>query len=141
MEYRILTNDLFKNNEGNYELFLHIEINDGKEIWNKAARLSASEVARVVADPKAIEDVALEMANRAVISRPQEKLDDENNRQIQLAQLALDTAQENTKQEQIKLETAQEVTKAEQIKLQAVQISAGIKVDVPKEPVVEGLIE
>jgi len=116
MEFRILNNDLWINKEGNHELFLQIEINDGKEIWRKAARLPAEEVALVVADAKAINDIALRMANRAVITRPQEKIDEENERIYRLEQIRLEAAQEESKVEQIKLDTAKELVRLENLK-------------------------
>jgi hypothetical protein len=117
MEYRILDNSLWRNSEDKFELFLQIEINDGVEIWNKAARISLEEVALVVADSSAINDVALRMANRAVITRPQEKIDEENNRLYMLEQVRLEAAQEEARVEQIKLEVTQEEARLEQIKL------------------------
>jgi hypothetical protein len=104
MEYRILDNSLWRNSEDKFELFLQIEINDGVEIWNKAARASLEDVALVVADSSAINDVALRMANRAVITRPQEKIDEENEAVYRLEQIRLEVAQEEARVEQIKLD-------------------------------------
>ena len=104
MKYKIITNDLWKNAEGNYELFFQIEINDGTEIWTKAARLPASDVALVRADPLAINDIALTMANNSVMTRPQEKIEEENMRLYRLEQIKLEVVQEEAKVEQIKLE-------------------------------------
>lgn len=95
MEFRILINDLWKDETGINQVFLQIEINDGIEIWNKAARLCFSEVTQIVADPKSIDEIALNMANRAVLERPQEKVEEENIRMIKL---------EEAKQETLKLE-------------------------------------
>lgn len=117
MEYRILDNSLWRNSEDKFELFLQIEINDGVEIWNKAARASLEDVALVVADSSAINDVALRMANRAVITRPQEKIDEENEAVYRLEQIRLEVAQEEARVEQIKLEAVQEEVRLEQIKL------------------------
>jgi len=108
MEYRIIDNNLWENAEGNKECFLQIEITDGGEIWRKAARISSVDVAKVVADPNAINAVATEMANRAVIVRPQEKIDDENRRLQRLEEVKLETAQEEARVEQIKLDIIKE---------------------------------
>lgn len=104
MGYRILANNLWVDTKGDTQIFLHIEVNNGLEIWGKAARLSPDDVARVVAVPSAIDDIAFEMESRALITRPQEKIEDEERKAIALAQIKLETAQEEVKAAQLKLD-------------------------------------
>ena len=113
MEYRIIDNNLWENAEGNKECFLQIEITNEGEIWRKAARISSVDVARVVADSNAINDVALEMANRAIITRLQEKIDTENARLLKIEEVKLETVQEEARVEQIKLDVIKEQSKLE----------------------------
>ena len=116
MEYRIIDNNLWENAEGNHELFLQIEITNEGEIWRKAVRISSIDVARVVVDSNAINDVALEMANRAVITRPQEKINDENLRLQRLEEIKLEPTQEEARLEQIELDIIKEEVRLEEIK-------------------------
>lgn len=106
MEYKIINNDLWVNQEGNHELFLNIQITNDGDVWNTAARLPASDVARVVADATAINDIALEMVNAAILRRPQEKIDAENRRILELEQIKLDAARELVRAKELELEIA-----------------------------------
>lgn len=72
MNYRILTNNNWKDENGADQGYLHIEITTETDVWTKAERLPSAEVAQILADPTALNTLALAMANRAVIARPNE---------------------------------------------------------------------
>ena len=109
MEIKILTNNLWTDDKGENHILLHIEINDGTEVWTKAELLAFSDVERVIADESAINDVALEMANKAVLMRPSEKVEEEYQKQLRM---------EQTKQETLSIELELEKVKLESLKLQ-----------------------
>jgi len=103
MEHRILINNLHQNEKGEYGLLLQIEIINDGELWNKAEMCNAEDIALVVADPTAINDVALRMAQRAVIARPAEKLQEEHNRSKEIDELKLETIKQQVLLEKLKL--------------------------------------
>ena len=115
MNYRLLTCDKFQQ-DGINQVFMHIEVNTGTEIWGKAARLPASEVAMIFADDANIPIIAQAMADRAVIARPAELVEEAHRREISIEQIKLDTATELAKVEVAKKEAADAIVLAEQAK-------------------------
>jgi hypothetical protein len=105
MTYRILDSSLWTDLEGRKQGFLHIEVNTGTEVWTKAERLPLADI-DTMATKGGVEAVALAMAERGVISHPQEKIAEEQAYVLRLEQVKLETAQEVTKAEALKLETA-----------------------------------
>lgn len=95
MEIRNLIKDLWIDEKGINQCFMQIEINDGTEIWTKAERLISTDVARIMNSPTGVDEVSIEMANRAVLVRPLEKIEEENRRLNDL---------ETAKQETLKLQ-------------------------------------
>ena len=92
MTYRILNNESRKGRNGEDEMFLCVEINDGKEIYRKAEWLTPTEVAAVVADPRAIDGYALAMAERGVIARPGLVADELRAHDLRVDEVKLETA-------------------------------------------------
>jgi hypothetical protein len=108
METKILTNNFWTDDNGNHVL-LHIEINDGSEVWTKAELIAPSDVQRVMDDALAINDIATELANKAILMRPAEKSEEEYQRILKMEQV---------KQENLSLELELEKVKLESLKLQ-----------------------
>ena len=92
MTYRILRNELSKNWKGQDRYFLHIEVNTGTEVFAKAEWLSPTELAQVMANPANLDGIAAAMAARAVIARPQVKLDEQRAHEIIIENIKLETA-------------------------------------------------
>ena len=103
MEHRILINNLGQNPEGIYGLLLQVEIINEGELWTKAEMCNAEDIALVVADQTAINDVALRLAQRAVIARPTEKEQEDFNRSKEVDELKLETIKQQVLLEKLKL--------------------------------------
>jgi hypothetical protein len=106
MTYRILEQSLWTDTEGKKQGFLHIEVNTGTDVWSVAERLPLADIEAIETGKGGLDAVALAMAERAVIKHPQDLIDAEQQYQLRLETVKLETAQELVRVEEIKLETA-----------------------------------
>lgn len=102
MSHRIIRWEKSKGRKGNDEIFVHVEVNDGTEIYHKAEWLLPSDVARVIKNEKAIDTIATEIHDRAVLDRPAHKARTAAAEQHRLARIPLEV--ERTKHQTAKLE-------------------------------------
>ena len=119
MTYRLLDKSIWTDENGKKQGFLHIEVNTGTDIWTVAERLPLADIT-TMATKGGVDAVAKAMADRAVIKRPQDKIDEANRTLLQIEQAKLDTAKEATAAEAIKLET-------EKVKLEVAKLATPVK--------------
>ena len=115
MEYRILNYNLFTDEKGKKQLFLYVEIQNNGDIWRKAERCSPDDVALVEQDETNINDVAKRFAERCVLYRPKELVDEEHRKQVEIAK-----ANANEKINQL-------VTEVEKLKTDMKELKSKVK--------------
>jgi len=97
MEYSILRQEQRKSSTDEDEIFLQLEISTDTDVFQKALWLTASDVATIIDDSTSIDAIATRIANRAVIARPKQLEDESKAHDIEIARIALETAQEQAK--------------------------------------------
>ena len=102
MNYRIIRQEVRKDREGNDEVFLHVEIDNGLELYPRAEWLSPDDVKAVLADKTAIDGIASQVADRAVRNRPAQKVQIEHDRLMAIEQVKLETASKELELEMLK---------------------------------------
>jgi hypothetical protein len=91
MEFKILTNNIWVDQDGIDQGLLHIEISTETEVWTKAERIPSADAILIKNDPTAVNILAQAMANKAVIQRPAEKIQEEHMRSLESDRLKLET--------------------------------------------------
>ena len=102
MNFRVLDYDIFKDEKGRDQAWIHIEINNGEEIWTKAERLTSEDVALLISDKNNLNLIAQAMANRALLTRPAEKIEEVHRREIELEEKKLEVLREEQKLNELK---------------------------------------
>jgi len=102
MEYRVLNYDIFKDDKGKDQAWVHIEIINDGELWTKAERLSLDDAALLASDKINLNLIAQAMAERALTTRPTEKIEEAHRREIKLEEKKAETLQEEIRLEELK---------------------------------------
>ena len=102
MKHRIIRQEVRKDRDGNDEVFLHVQIDDGVELYDRAEWLSPADVKAVLADETAIDGIAAQLAERAVRNRPAQKAQAEHDRVMAIEQVKLETAAKELELEMLK---------------------------------------
>ena len=102
MNFRVLDYDIFKDEKGRDQAWIHIEINNGEEIWTKAERLSLDDVALLASDKANLNSIAQAMAERALLTRPAEKIEEAHRREIELEEKKAETLQKEIRLKELK---------------------------------------
>lgn len=93
MNFRILTNSNWKDENNVDQGYLHIEITTETDVWTKAERLPSAEVQQILTDPTALNTIATDMANRAVIARPNELAEEASRKALEAQRMQLELVQ------------------------------------------------
>jgi len=116
MTSRIIRWEKRKDSQGLDEVFIHVEVDDGEEVYSKAEWLVSSDVALVLADENYINTVATQVANRAVRERPTTVAHLEHERAMQIENARVETAKANAEAAKAQLEATQAQIELERIK-------------------------
>jgi len=92
MSHKILRSESSKDRNGKDRHFLNIEISTESDCFSHAEWLSPSDLAAVLADPKAIDAIAEEAERRGILARPVKLEQQAADKAIELERLKLENA-------------------------------------------------